>query len=122
MERTIEEDKVDGGMLLTIQVIDKEKYRALGPRARTILDQLLAEFTNKFIEASAHYGDSNAGVLGTRGQFADIWRKIGPLKLALWEGQELTREQPDEILLDLIGHCFLTLEMLRRDELVTYGS
>lgn len=52
-------------------------------------------------------------ILGERGQFADIWRKVWKLKKALWDGEKLTGEQPEEILEDLISHCFLTLDLLR---------
>lgn len=61
-------------------------------------------------------GIENADVLGPRGQFADIWRKIWKLKKALWDGATLEGEQPREILLDLIGHCFLTIDMLDREK------
>lgn len=53
-------------------------------------------------------------VLGEAGQFAEIWRKIWKLKKALWDGGELVAENEVEILNDLIGHCFLTLDMLRQ--------
>lgn len=61
-------------------------------------------------------GIEPADVLGLKGQFADIWRKIWKLKKALWDGKELTGEQPREILLDLIGHCFLAIDMLDRQQ------
>lgn len=51
-------------------------------------------------------------LLGVRGQFADIWRKIWKLKKALWDGIELTGEQPIEIIDDLISHLFLTRDLL----------
>jgi len=95
--------------------IDEELYLQLGPNARHILDQILPEFVGRFAVASLHYGDGNADNLGPAGQFADIWRKIGPLRRALWEGQDLTREEPEEICMDLIGHCLLTIGMLRRE-------
>lgn len=67
-----------------------------------------------FAQKNAEYGD-NAHVLGTKGQFADIWRKIGKLKTALWDDQpeRLTSESAEEVILDLIGHLFLTLNLLR---------
>lgn len=96
-----------------IKMADAE-WNRLGPRAAVILSVVMPEFVDRFSEASLHYGDTNADVLGPAGQFADIWRKIGPLKRALWDGQDLTREPAREILFDLIGHCFLTIEMLDR--------
>jgi hypothetical protein len=49
-----------------------------------------------------------------KGQFADIWRKIGKLKTALWDGRpdQLVSEDVDEVIRDLIGHCFITLNLL----------
>lgn len=103
-----------GPVQLTVS-IEHGDWEKLGSRAHTILATIIPEFVGKFVEASAHYGDTNADVLGIAGQFGDIWRKIGPLKRALWEGKQLTREQPREILMDLIGHALLTIEMLDRD-------
>lgn len=87
-----------------------------------IRDFLVPEFIAHQQEKAADYNGSlvpgmeNADVLGVRGQYADIWRKIAKLKKALWDGEELTGEQPREILLDLIGHAFLTIDMLDRTE------
>ena len=80
-----------------------------------ILNKLIPELTKKIVADRVHYGD-NHETLGLKGQFADIWRKITPLKRSLWEGRELTREQPREICMDLIGHCLLTIAMLDREE------
>lgn len=76
----------------------------------------LPEWVAKFRAKNADYSGAGAEphkVLGVQGQFADIWRKIWKLKKALWDGQTLAGEQPEEILRDLIGHCFLTLDLLR---------
>lgn len=76
------------------------------------------EFLKKFDQKNREYGGENAFVLGSAGQFADIWRKIGKLKTALWDKkpEQLTSEGTEEIIQDLIGHLFLTLQCLRRDE------
>jgi hypothetical protein len=58
----------------------------------------------------------NADVLGIKGQFAEIWRKIWKLKKGMWDGETLVGEQPREILLDLIGHAFLAIDMIDRKE------
>jgi hypothetical protein len=50
--------------------------------------------------------------LGVKGQFADIWRKVGKLKKALWDDELLEGEQPLEIIDDLISHLFLTRDLL----------
>src|SRR6185503_1867367 len=80
--------------------------------------RLMAEWERQFAAKAQDYNDNqneNHRVLGVRGQFADIWRKIGKLKKALWDGQPLVGEQPREILMDLIAHCFLTIAMMDAD-------
>lgn len=94
--------------------VGPEAWEQIGPQARRIIGEILPIFVSKFVKANLHYGPDNANVLGPAGQFADIWRKIGPLRRSLWEGQELTREQPDQICMDLIGHLFLTIDMLEQ--------
>jgi hypothetical protein len=84
----------------------------LGPQAQRIIVEILPAFVERFVQKSLHYGPGNANVLGPAGQFADIWRKIGPLRRALWDGEELTQESPREICVDLIGHALLTIDML----------
>jgi hypothetical protein len=101
---------VDGRDVALIE----EDWDKLGDQAQRIINNIIPEFSARFIKASLHYGPNNANVLGPAGQFADIWRKIGPLKRALWEGEELTRESAEEICMDLIGHLMLTIDMLRQ--------
>lgn len=83
---------------------------------RDILTIQMPLFLELFIQKNKEYGE-NAQTLGPRGQFADIWRKIAKLKTGLWDGEEdkLTSEGVDEILRDLIGHCFLILSMRDRE-------
>lgn len=81
-----------------------------------ILADHLPDMLDLFIKKNAEYGSgeqSSGTYLGARGQFADIWRKIGKLKIGLWDGNEaqLTTESVDEILRDMIGHCFLALQL-----------
>lgn len=83
-----------------------------------IMDELVPEWTRHFLAKAAHYRDKEGfephTVLGERGQFADIWRKIWPLKKAMWDGEELGFEGKREILMDLIGHCFLSVALIDR--------
>lgn len=77
-----------------------------------IINQIIPkELVPKLREDQKQYGDNHRS-LGPAGQFADIWRKIGPLKRALWEGKRLPREGVREICMDLVGHCLLTVAML----------
>lgn len=112
--KDLEDDLERDDMLCTVMGIDPEDWDSLGNQARRIIGIILPEFVRKFVEANKHYGPNNANVLGPAGQFADIWRKIGPLRRALWDGVELTREGPDEICKDLIGHLLLTIDMLQQ--------
>lgn len=76
------------------------------------------EFIQLFDQKNREYGSENAFVLGSAGQFADIWRKIGKLKTALWDKkpEQLTSEGTEEIIHDLMGHLFLTLQCLRKED------
>lgn len=94
--------------------ISPEDWDRIGDQAKRIIGEILPQFVQGFVQANLHYGDKNANVLGPAGQFADIWRKIGPLRRALWEGADLTREGPADICMDLIGHCLMTIDMLRQ--------
>jgi hypothetical protein len=78
-----------------------------------IVECLLPEWRARFAEKNVDYGD-DANRLGTKGAFVDIYRKVGKLKRAIWDDQELRGEQPREILLDLVGHCFLTIASMDR--------
>lgn len=75
-----------------------------------------ADFLRLFEARSREYGD-HAFVLGARGQFADMSRKMGKLKKGIWDGDHdsLTSEDAYEIVSDLLGHCFLTLQCLRKE-------
>lgn len=86
-------------------------------QVRELIEHDLPRFLDLFLTRSREYGDDNKFVLGSRGQFADMWRKFGKLKTGIWEGKEaqLTSEGVDEILVDLIGHCFLTLQCRRHE-------
>lgn len=89
------------------------------PELREIVSSILPEWTLLFASKNSDYGSygDSAGVLGIRGQYADIWRKMSKLKRSLWDGEELKFEGADEVIRDLIGHLFLTLYMMRvRDE------
>lgn len=88
------------------------------PTYQRIVHYILPEWAQQFRRKNSDYSGAGAEphqILGAKGQFADIWRKIWKLKKALWDGQKLEGEQAEEILQDLIGHCFLTLDLLRQE-------
>lgn len=72
-----------------------------------------AKALSLFIIKSRDYGATADG-LGARGQFADIWRKVGKLRNLVWEGKQAKFEKPYEIVQDLLGHCILFLQFLRQ--------
>lgn len=78
--------------------------------SRILVDQL-PDWIDEFARKNADYGDTS-NHLGARGQYAELWRKVGKLKRVMWDGKDLNFEQADEILRDLIGHCFLALLFL----------
>lgn len=80
--------------------------------AEYIFEYLVPEFKKQFLPKNAGYGDMHND-LGLPAQYVDIHRKIGKLRRAMWDGLEIGPESIDEVLFDLIGHCFLTLDLLR---------
>jgi hypothetical protein len=99
------------GIMIDRLLVD-EAMQANPAFARIIRRELTGVLT-RFAEKSLDYKDG-AQVLGIRGQFADMNRKWIKLRAALWDGQVLTGEPPDEILQDMIAHCLLTLDMWHR--------
>lgn len=82
-----------------------------------IMTQQVPDWAAKFDAKNKDYNSATTGwephtFLGVKGQFADVWRKVGKLKKALWDEEALTGEQPREIIQDLISHLFLTLDLM----------
>jgi len=91
--------------LITIEVANPPTHQA-----ERILLGVLPKVLELFLNKNKDYGDDfDEFKLGAKGQFVDIWRKVGKLKLALWDGKELAGEQVPEIMMDLIGHLLLAL-------------
>jgi hypothetical protein len=70
---------------------------------------LIEQWIQQFIYKNKDYQDG-ADDLGAPGQYAEIHRKIRKLKKAMWDGEPLSGEPAREVLLDLIGHCFLAIK------------
>lgn len=87
--------------------------------ARIIFEVLWPKWKSGFLAKNAHYADTYKH-LGIAGQYADIWRKVGPLKKLMWDNQGHVffddSETVADICNDLIGHLFLTLAMLKEGE------
>lgn len=76
--------------------------------ARVISEIIIPEWLDEFIMKNSDYGNTFA-LLGSKGQFGDIWRKVNKLKRSMWDGIDMNYEGTDEMLRDLIGHCALAL-------------
>jgi hypothetical protein len=81
------------------------------PAYKYIEEAIIPTVVQNLRRGAAQYGDTFRE-LGPAGQFSDIWRKVGPLKRALWDGETLPSESPTQICYDLIGHCLLTIYLL----------
>lgn len=102
-------EKADGDWIF--HVGDQE----LTETARGILTHELPLALALFLEKNRGYGDM-ADTLGSRAQFVDMHRKMDKLKRALWEGQDIGREAPREVVLDLFGHCLLMLRQMNIED------
>lgn len=78
---------------------------------RVMTEELLEEVVRDFLVAAEDYGEAFRE-LGPRGQYSDMHRKMAKLKRAVWDGEELQREQPREIAADLIAHCLILMFLL----------
>lgn len=77
---------------------------------KRVLMEVLPRVLELFLVKNQDYGDDMGAMrLGPKGQFVDIWRKVGKLKRALWDGEKMAGEQADEMFMDLIGHILLSL-------------
>jgi hypothetical protein len=97
-----------------VQVVWEDGDDALRDGTRRVL-VIAEDVLNLFIQKTKDYGDT-AEHLGSRGQYADMWRKMGKLKRALWDGIPMINESAEEMVMDLIGHCLLTIDFLRRNQ------
>lgn len=82
-------------------------------------EEIMQDCFSHMKERSRDYADtaSHSG-LGSKGEFAHLWRKIHKLKGPMWDGKtaSLAGEQPLEILMDLFGHVLLALDCLAAEE------
>lgn len=97
-------------------MIKVEDLDLMSPQGQRVITELLPVWLQEFARKNADYnskdGFNTAELLAEKGQFAELWRKMGKLKVALWDGQAMNFEGEEEILRDMIGHCFLALDFL----------
>jgi hypothetical protein len=91
----------------------------MGPQFKEMLTRQLPLVLQHFYLKHQEYGEEGAYMLGARGQYADINRKIIKLKRSLWDGYAVPPggESMQTVVSDLIGHCLLTLNFLDRGRL-----
>ena len=78
--------------------------------ARSILQTILPGVLEAWLKKNKDYGDSDVmKALGAKAEFVRLWNKIAKLKRALWDGEKLEGEQPEEIMGDMIAHLLLAL-------------
>lgn len=84
-------------------------------QAHRVLVDILPTLLELYMKKSKDYGGDvgNLADLGPKAAFVDMWRKMGKLKRALWDGVELEGEKPEEIMMDLVGHIFIILDKIR---------
>jgi len=80
------------------------------------MEVLVPEWAQLFLQKNAGYGEMHRD-LGEAAQYVDIHRKVMKLRRALWEGKDIGPESTEEVIKDLIGHLFLTLELIRNTEM-----
>jgi hypothetical protein len=80
-----------------------------------IRDVHFPKWLSLFEKKSREYGEKTHEDLGVRGQFSDIYRKVVKLKKFMWDEPESVPafESLEEIIYDLIGHLFLTIDMMK---------
>jgi len=81
-----------------------------------VYEVLLPEFLEQFLAKNADYGDQHRAGLGVRAEYVGIHRKVEKLKTALWDGQVMNGEGPREMLFDLIGQCFIVLDLMAQEQ------
>ena len=96
------------------RVIEMPPTDPVGDAYRYIFEELVPEAIEFFKAKSRDYQSGGSFLkLGSRAQFVQMDRKHVKLEQGVWEGRRLEGEQPEEIVMDQIGHCFLMLCCLR---------
>lgn len=81
-------------------------------QAMRVALEVLPKVLELYLKKSRDYGGNVMQLmdLGPRACIPDMLRKFGKLKRAIWDGDEMVGEQPDEIIMDLAGHIFIILD------------
>lgn len=84
-------------------------------QAMRIVKSVLPNVLELYLNKSKDYDGNVMAMLnlGPKASFVDLWRKVGKLKGALWDGRPMVGEQADEILADTVGHVLIILDEMR---------
>ena len=96
-------------------VVSLEFTNIPNEQAYEIITTVLPNVMQLYMSKSRDYGGNVMAMLrlGPKASFVDLWRKVGKLKRALWDGEPMKGEQPDEILADCVGHILITMHEMR---------
>lgn len=107
--------KITPGLIMAFEesrlILDLGAQESMSEQAVRSMEHARKALT-LFLERNRGYGDTGY-VLGAKGQYADMNRKMGKLKHTLWDGHEAVGETEEEMLMDLIGHCLLTIDYIK---------
>jgi hypothetical protein len=81
-------------------------------QATRIVREILPKALELYLKKSKDYGGNvmDRFDLGQKAAIPDMARKFGKLIDAIWRDQPLQFEQPEEILMDLLGHILIILD------------
>jgi hypothetical protein len=81
-------------------------------QAMRIITNILPDALELYLKKSKDYGGNvmDRFNLGQKAAIPDMARKFGKLIDAIWRDQPLQFEQPEEILMDLLGHILIILD------------
>jgi hypothetical protein len=85
--------------------------------ATYVFAELVPEWEKLFERKNAGYGEYDSE-LGPQAEVVELHRKLGKLKRAFLDAVDTNEwdEKPREVVLDMIGHCFLLLYVLDERE------
>jgi hypothetical protein len=80
---------------------------------RVVKEEIAEEVLEFWLLKNEGYGEQLFD-FDVRAQAMEINRKNGKIKRALWDGEGLVAgESLEEVLFDMIGHCYITIARLR---------
>jgi hypothetical protein len=89
------------------------EFLNMTPESMKIVTEHLPDIMERFMSKNVDYQDFALADLGPRAHFVGLWRKVGKLKRALWDGEKLQHEGTVEVLDDLFGHLLLARSGLK---------